>query len=138
MLTIAQAHSEPTEIDVGQDVRTLTFTANGEYLVTGHEEEVRMWRIKDGTQVVRMEMGLVLSLAASKNGKWIAAGTPSEMSVWDARTYEQVLKEEVGYVYGVDFSPDSTRLVAATSRVVSVPRLILSISYTMLYLAKGL
>ena len=120
MLTIAQAHSEPTEIDVGQDVRTLTFTANGEYLVTGHEEEVRMWRIKDGTQVVRMEIGLVLSLAASKNGKWIAAGTPSEMSVWDARTYEQVLKEEVGYVYGVDFSPDSTRLVAATDNATAM------------------
>ena len=93
MLTIGQEHSAPTEIDVGQFVRALTFTANGGYLVTGGEKGVRVWRVKDGTQVARMEMQrTVFSLAASKNGKLIAAGTSSGMFVWNAETYEEVIK----------------------------------------------
>ena len=118
MLTIGQERSAPTEIDAGEDVRVLTFTANGEYLVSGQKTEVRVWRVKDGTQVARMETGIihdVLSLAASKNGKWIAAGTYNGVFVWNAETYEEVSKHWVGdLVRGVDFSPDSTRLVGAT------------------------
>ena len=115
MLTIGQAHSTPIEVDVGQNVQALTFTANGEYLVTGDDKGPRVWRVKDGTQVARMETCLVRSLAASENGKWIAAGTKREMFVWNAKTFEQVLKHEEGRsVNAVDFSPDSTRLVAGT------------------------
>ena len=115
MLTIEQERSAPTEIDVGRDVRALTFTANGEYLVTGDEKGVGVWRVKDGTQVARMETQTVLSLAASKKGKWIAAGTYKELLVWNAETYEEVIMHwEGGWVNGVDFSPGSTRLVAGT------------------------
>ena len=115
MLTIRQEHSAPTEIDVGRNVEVLTFTANGEYLVTG-EEEVRVWRVKDGKQVARMETQRpVVSLAASKNGKWIATGTLRELLVWNAETYEKVIKHwEGNFIRGVDFSPDSTQLVAGT------------------------
>ena len=116
MLTIGQASSEPTEIDAGLDVLALTFTANGEYFVTGDMTGVGVWRAKDGKHVARMETrDKLFSLAASKNGKWIAAGTKREMLVWNAESYEQVLKHEEGNdVNGVDFSPDSTRLVAGT------------------------
>ena len=76
MLTIGQERSAPTEIDVGQIARALTFTGNGEYLVTGDSKGVEVWQVKDGKQVARMETRIdVLSLAASKNGRWIAAGT---------------------------------------------------------------
>ena len=122
MLTIGQARSEPIEIDAGQYVYALTFTANGEYLVSGHEEEVRVWRVKDGKQAARMETrDCVLSLAASANGKWIAAGTRRDMHVWDAETYEEAVKHEVGnLVNAVDFSPDSTRLIAGTDNYTAV------------------
>ena len=60
--------------------------------MSGHEEEVRVWQVKDGKQVAGMKAGHVLSLAASKNGKWIAAGTYEELFVWDAETYEEVIK----------------------------------------------
>ena len=117
MLTIGQERSAPTEIDVGQNVEALTFTANGEYLVTGHQKEVRVWRVKDGKQVARMETAYVLSLAASKDGKWIAAGTLKELLVWDAETYEEVVKHRKGYqINAVDFSPDSTQLIAGTQK----------------------
>ena len=116
MLTIEQECSAPTEIDAGENVEALTLTANGEYLVSGQGKKVRVWRVKDGKRVARMETrDYVLCLAASKNSKWIAAGTWGELLVWDAETYKQVLRHEEGnWVNGVDFSPDSTRLVAGT------------------------
>ena len=122
MLTIAQGRSVPIEIDAGEDVRALTFTANGEYLVSGDTKGVGVWRIKDGKQVARMETrDWVFSLAASKNGKWIAAGTYTELLVWDAETYEEVIKHEEGnLIRGVDFSPDSTRLVAETDNKTAI------------------
>ena len=116
MLTIEQERTQPIEIDVGQIVRALTFTANGEYFVTGDMKGVGVWRVKDGKQVARKETrDWALSLAASKNSKWIAAGTRRELLVWNAESYEQALKHEEGNdVNSVDFSPDSTRLVAGT------------------------
>ena len=82
MLTIGQEHSMPIKINAGQFVWTLTFTVSGEYPVTGHGKEVRVWRVKDGTQVARMETGYCThSLAASQNGKWVATGTEWEMLV---------------------------------------------------------
>ena len=122
MLTIGQERSAPAEIDAGQNVCALTFTANGEYLVTGDEKGVGVWRVKDGERVARMETRIdVLSLAASQNGKWIAAGTHKELSVWDAETHEQVLKHWEGdWIRGVDFSPDSTRLIAGTDNKTAV------------------
>ena len=122
MLTIAQGRSAPIEIDVGKSVWALTFTANGEYLVSGDSKGVRVWRVDDGKQVARMETrDEVYSLAASKNGKWIAAGTSSELLVWDAETYEELIKHEEGdWICAVDFSPDSTRLVAGTDNKTAI------------------
>ena len=122
MLTIGQERSVPTEIDAGQFVRALAFTANGEYLVSGDVKGVGVWRVNDGKQVGRMETQHTVScLAASKNGKWIAAGTLREVVVWDAETYEQVLKhDERSYVNAVDFSPDLTRLVAGTDNKTAI------------------
>ena len=90
--------------------------------MSGHEKEVRVWRVKDGKQVARMEaQDWVYSLAASKNGKWIAAGTTKELLVWNAETYEEVIKHEEGrWIRSVDFSPDSTRLVAGTNNETAI------------------
>ena len=112
----------PTEINVAQNVRALTFTANGEYLVTGDKRGVGVWRVKDGTQVARMEtQRTVFSLAASKNGKGIAAGTSSGMFVWNTETYEEVIEHEKGVcVRAVDFSPDSARLIAGTDNKTAI------------------
>ena len=122
MLTIGQECSAPTEIDAGQHVCALTFTANGKYLVSGHQEEVRVWRVNDGKQVARMKTGhYVYSLAASKNGKWIVAGTKLELLMWNAETYKEVIKYgEGGCVFGIDFSPDTTRLVAGTNKKTAI------------------
>ena len=35
MLTVGQGHSPLIEVDVGSGIRAVTFTANGEHLITG-------------------------------------------------------------------------------------------------------
>jgi WD40 repeat protein len=109
-----QERSLITEIDTNNEIRAVTFTANGEHLVSGGTEGVRVWRVKDGTQVASMQVGFVRCLAVSKDGRWIAAGTYKEVVVWDAETYEHVFANVEAYLNGVDFSPDSTRLVTGS------------------------
>lgn len=107
----------PIEIDVGSALWAVTFTENGDYLLSGDNKDVRVWRVEDRKQVANMEAKIVNCLAVSKNGLWIAAGTywGCSMFVWDANTYEQILTHKgPGPITGVDFSPDSTRLVSAS------------------------
>ncbi|KAG6377833.1 WD40-repeat-containing domain protein [Boletus reticuloceps] len=97
-------------------LRTVVFSANGEYLVSGDAGGVRVWRVKDGKEMAAMQVNAALCAAVSNDGKWIAVGTVwGEVSVWDAQTHKQVFKQVEDYdvIRAVDFSPDSSRLVAA-------------------------
>ena len=76
MLITGEEHrNPPIDINVGGLLRPVTFSANGEYLLSNGEEGVRVWRVKDGEQVATMVTGVVLCLAVSKDSRWIAAGT---------------------------------------------------------------
>ena len=103
----------------------MTFSANGDYLLTGEDTGVRAWRVKDGKQMATMEEDLVRCLAVSRDGRWIAAGTGwGNMFVSDTKTFKKVFQLQdcviANYnpdhgINGVDFSPDSTRLVSAAN-----------------------
>jgi WD40 repeat protein len=124
MLTVGQEHSPLIEVDVGSGVRAVTFTANGEHLVSGCGDGLLVWGVEDGTQTATMAARDVRSLAVSQDGRWITAGTCDGYAlVWDATTFENVFtdREDVDDIFGVDFSPDSTRLVTASrSRTATV------------------
>ncbi|KAF8546059.1 WD40 repeat-like protein, partial [Imleria badia] len=111
-------HSPPIEIDIGSDIWALAFTVNGKYLVRGEKETVRVLRMKDRKQMATMRTRSAQCLAVSKDGRWIAAGTwLGDVIVWDTKTYKEAFalkKDDLG-INGVDFSPDSARLVAASS-----------------------
>ena len=115
MLTVEQECSPLIELDCG-NISAVTFGANGEYVVSGGENGIRVWGVEDGKQMATMEARKVRCIAVSKDGGWIATGNSKKVVVWDAKTYEKsftVLKES-GHTTGVDFSPDSTRLVTAS------------------------
>ena len=119
MLTVGQEASLLTEINGGNDIRAVAFAADGEYLVSGGRNDVRVWRVKDGKQMATLEAKYVWCLAVSKDGRWIAAGTwLGDVVVWDTKTYEKVFSHRDGIkdINGVDFSPDSTRLVHQQTR----------------------
>ena len=117
MLIAGQDYTQSIEIDAGHLVNTLSFTTNGEYLVSGGDGVVQVWRAKSGECVATMPARHVYCVAVSKDGRWIAAGSyyDGEVSVWDATTYERVLAHKIGRgaIRDVDFSPDSSRLVSA-------------------------
>ncbi|KAF8123182.1 hypothetical protein EV363DRAFT_1587463 [Boletus edulis] len=115
-------HPQAIDIDIGRELRAMTFSANGEYIVSGDGEEVRVWRTEDGRQIAKMRTKSTVScLAVSKDGKWIAAGTLwGDVFMWDARTYEQVLLYRYGQaITAVDFSPNSKRLASASKYTVN-------------------
>ena len=116
MLTIGQDSSQPIEIDAGNEVQAVTFSANGEYIVSGDRKKVQVWRVDDHKQLAEIETGFVNCVAVSNDGRWIAAGTLSgDVFVWDAATFRLAIKHsEDEYIHGVDFSPDSRRVVSAT------------------------
>ena len=63
------------EIKVGGRANVVTFSANGEYVLSGGKGGVRVWRVEDGEQMATMETETAFGLAVSKDGRWIAAGT---------------------------------------------------------------
>jgi WD40 repeat protein len=99
----------------------VTFSANGEYLLTGGLGGVGVWRVEDGKRLATVEAWDVLCLAVSKDGRWITAGTLfGDVFVWDAQTYENVIWHNEDHpginrsTKAVDFSPDSTHVVSAS------------------------
>lgn len=124
-LTVGQERAPPIEINAGSQMRAMAFTGNGEFLVSGDKEGVRVWRVADNQQVGTMKARDVRSVAVSKDGRWIAAGRSwGETTVWDSwQAFKEVFThDDYGHtVTSVDFSPDSTRLVTASgSRAASV------------------
>ena len=124
MLIAKQEYSRIIDINTGDSVWALRFTANDEYLVSGGNASVRVWRVKDGSPVttLRTKQGPPLKnvecVAVSKDGKFIAAGSiDCDVVVWNATTYKDVFAGKVtgstSTIQDVDFSPDSTRLISA-------------------------
>ena len=121
VLNLGQVYSQLIEIDAGEGIWAVTFSANGEYLVSGGEGGIQVWRVTDGERVATMEVNQsVWCVAVSKDGRFIAAGTSSsKVLVWDAASYERVFAHEMTAkvkIWQVDFSPDSTRLVSANGK----------------------
>ncbi|KAG8216032.1 hypothetical protein J3R82DRAFT_8028 [Butyriboletus roseoflavus] len=118
MLTVGLDRAPPTEISTGSPIRAVVFTANGEFLVSGDKEAVRVWRLADNQLVGTMKAKDVRSIAVSKDNRWIVAGKSwGETTVWEFRQpFKEVFThDDNGHtVTSVDFSPDSTRLVTAS------------------------
>ena len=110
-----QERSLPIKLNPSTDLHAVTFSANGEHLLSGgRDQNVQVWRVLDNQRVATIKAWSVVCFAVSKNGKWIAGGTLwGEVSVWDAETYETVWqhREDYGNINAIDFSPDSTNLV---------------------------
>ena len=117
-LTAGQERSLAIKVKASYDLRAVTFSANGEHLLSGGlNQNVQVWQVHDGQRVATVEGNNVLCLAVSRNGKWIAGGTRwGNVFVWD-ETYKSVWMhcEDSWIIEAVDFSPDSTKLVLGSS-----------------------
>ena len=53
MLTVEQEGSPLIEINGGNDIWTMAYTANGEYIGSGDADGIRLWRVEDGGRDIR-------------------------------------------------------------------------------------
>ncbi|KAF8439839.1 WD40-repeat-containing domain protein, partial [Boletus edulis BED1] len=109
-----------TPIQHPQEIRSISFSPDDRYLAIGGKEgKVQVWQVKNGKQMAGMKpRGTVYCLAVSVDGRQIAAGTAEgHIFIWDMETRKQVFShnEDNSRIHAVDFSPDSTRLVTASS-----------------------
>ena len=101
---------------VDSEIQAVAFSANGEYLMSGDEEGIQVWRVESGAHMATLEAEHVRCLAMSSDNKWIAGGTwGGSVFVWNANTYKQVFSSKSSHaILGIDYSPDSARLVTAS------------------------
>ena len=119
MLIVGQERrDQPVEISHNGRIGMLTFSANGQYILTVDWDGVQMWGVEDGNQMARVEARSFRSLAVSQDGSWIAVGGEGYVLLWNTKTFEKLeffleTDEDYETAWGVDFSPDSSQLVAA-------------------------
>lgn len=107
--------------------RVVVFTPDGKRLLSsGGLHGIRAWNVASGEpeDAIKHEGHTVRRLAFSNDGKWLAGAGDREIYVWNWKTRKLVhtLKpqQETGVYLDVCFSSAGDRLVANTSKVVSI------------------
>jgi ferric-dicitrate binding protein FerR (iron transport regulator)/tricorn protease-like protein len=101
-------------------VRSVAFTPDGEYLLTGSADKTaNMWEVATGKLVRTFGMhgDAINSVAVSPNGRYLATGGSDKVAaLWDL-TSARRLRNFIGHsdkVYAVAFSPSGHRLVTGS------------------------
>ena len=118
---VEQKEVKSIEIDDPNEIRSVAFVADGQYIVSGGGEgKIRRWQVKNGKKVARIPMdagSFIWDMAVSPDGRWIVSGTGSgQVIVWNAVTHELVngFKGHDTSVFTVDVSPDATKIVTGS------------------------
>jgi RNA polymerase sigma factor (sigma-70 family) len=107
-------------------VTCVRFTPDGKSLVSGAEDNIRLWDVNTGKERQQFKhAGWVWSVALSHDGKTLAAHTNNVpagcISLWDVGTggklRELVFEGNQDGVMALDFSPDGKKLVSGGDRV---------------------
>ena len=117
--TVEKGKAESIEIDGNDDIRAITFVADGDYIVNGDGNKIRRRRVKDGKEDGRpIDAGsVVVSIAVSQDGKWIVSGTyDGKVTLWDAGSQKKAIefRGHNNAVYAMDISPDRTRIATGS------------------------
>jgi hypothetical protein len=89
----------PSKSTVVSDTLAVTFTANGEYLVSGGSDGVQVYRVKDGEKMMQVAIvnapGMECPVSRSVQGWQMDRSSDrsgAKFIVWDATTYERSLR----------------------------------------------
>jgi WD40 repeat protein/energy-coupling factor transporter ATP-binding protein EcfA2 len=97
-------------------VRSVAFSRDGKYLVSGSEDKtVRVWEAVTGKEIARMtHEDVVNAVAFSPDGKYVASASNDYTArVWEVTTGKEVARvDQQGWVSSVAFSPDGKYVVS--------------------------
>lgn len=128
------------DIDSVAPVFKVGYSPSGEYVVSAHQENVKVWDAVTGKEVQTLpHPSSIRAVDFSPDGRHLACGgMHGHLAVWDVRNWHQVLslrepqrrttlymddnsdfhedrEFHTGHINGVSFSPDGRQLASATS-----------------------
>ena len=108
---------ELTLFEHKDQVTCVAFSFDGTTLASGARDEVKLWNVETGQNIVTYHTGFVTSVAFSPGGKTLATGSGAwdgTVKLWDVTTGRTIatLKGHTGLVASVAFSPDGTILAS--------------------------
>ncbi|EIM84044.1 WD40 repeat-like protein, partial [Stereum hirsutum FP-91666 SS1] len=111
------------QVDVGAAVQSVAFSADGQHIVSGSNNEVaRIWDASTGKELKKLEghTASITSVAFSIDGQLVVSGSVDKsVRIWNVATGEELHKFEleghVGRVTSVTFSADGNHVVSGSS-----------------------
>lgn len=102
-----------------QNVHGLAFEpARGAHLATGVDDQVVLWRVSTGEEILRIKTGAVDCLAFNPDGAQLAVGSREGARVWKLNDREKpavVLGTSGMQVTSLEFSPDGREILLCES-----------------------
>ena len=103
-------------------VRGLAISSDGEWMVTGSDDETaKVWSMATGRELLTLRGHTEDIVAArfSPDGRRILTSSSHEAKLWEANTGREMLtfKEPLGGITFVSFSPDATRIAIGGNRL---------------------
>ncbi|CAE6447963.1 unnamed protein product [Rhizoctonia solani] len=103
------------------DITSLSFTPDNTRLVSSSDDEIRVWRIPDGSPATKPFGNGARSVSISPDGTRIASTSSEGLKVWKIEDGTLVSGPFGESDYGmVSFSPDGTQIISATDSKVDV------------------
>ena len=111
---------ERRRYDFGRDISSVSFSADGRRIVTGSQDQLRLWDAETGQEVrtLAKDHRRVNSAVFSADGRRVvAAFLDWTARIWDAETGQEMrsLEGHGGQVHSAAFSADGRRIVTASN-----------------------
>ncbi len=107
--------------------QSAAYSADGSMVVAGDGYNLRMWNLKTGKELPKMEAGEIQwSVGFTSDGSRLVSGGSDKFSVWDVHKQRRIHLQEVpesGYIQTLAISPDNLHVAAAGRSAVHVFRI---------------
>lgn len=96
-------------------IKCVAFNSDGTQLVSGSYDEIRVFDVETGTQMIKIKASNdVTAVAFNSDGTRIISASIDEMKIWDAATGTEIIKIDspgTGSIDEVAFNQDGTKIM---------------------------
>jgi WD40 repeat protein len=105
------------QLDHSAYVRTLVFTPDSRFLVTGDSSQfIRFWSVGSGEEVTFQAAGsVVLAAAVSKDGRWLAYSSATHLFLWDLQNMKRQGSIDTPALRDLSFNSDGSVIASISN-----------------------